>query len=251
MKSIISAIVVLFTTNAIAQTNSTICIDGNISEWNLPLKYYDTETKLCYSIANDDSAFFFCIRATEENTQMRLTKVGFQISVDPKGKKKQKYNLGYKPEMTLPSSDRSSEKPSPEKMKKGFKQKLMYAYLSGFKGITDDTYLVNNLKSVQFAMNWDTLNFLNIEYKIPFSVIDYDTTVNQLSLGIILFAMEMPSGGMQPPSNMSGESPSEISPPSGMTPPQGGGMPQRGMNNMSDMFSEKKVWTKFKNLIVK
>ncbi|MBI3235442.1 MAG: hypothetical protein HYZ42_15630, partial [Bacteroidetes bacterium] len=239
----------LFSTFTVAQTNTKIIIDGNNKDWTFPLKYYDEETRLHYSIANDDSAFYFFIVARDLNTQMRLTRFGFQISIDPKGKKKEKFNLVYKPEMILPQGGGKPEKPSIEKMIMEFKQKLLIVSLNGFIGISDDSYLASNLKSVQFAMDWDTLKALNIEYKIPFSAIGYDTTMKQLSLGIILMPLEMPSGGMQgsgmpsggmPGGGMGGGSPS------GMPPSQ-----QGGMNGGGDLFSEKKVWTKFKPLILK
>jgi len=238
MKKILVAITILFSISICAQNKQTIVVDGNLNDWSYPMQYYDSETKLNYSIAYADSAFFFCIQAIEENTQMHLLKVGFQISLDPKGKKKQKFNLVYKPQMM--SVKDKPEKPSIENLKKEFTQKPIIVSLSGFTGIANDTYLTSHLKEIQFAMGWDSLNFLCIEYKIPFSLINYQPTERDASLGIILFAMEMPTVGVQPNGGMRGN------PPSDMSPPQGGGMPPRGgVNSMRDMFVEKKVWTKF------
>jgi len=242
MKRLLFAFVIFFCSNGVAQTKQPIIIDGKINDWPLPLLYYNAETKLSYSIRNDDSAFYFCIRATEETTQMRLARVGFQLSIDPNGKKKQKFNLVYKPETKMGPGGGSKGKPLTETLKNEFRQKLLLVSLSGFTGIANETYISKDLKTLRFAMDWDSLNMLNIEYKVPFSAIGYDTTMKQLSFGIILFAMQMPSGGMQTPDGMGG------SPPSGMSMPQGNRMPTEGMN---DMFSEKIIWTKFKALIRK
>jgi hypothetical protein len=251
MKSFLFAIMILLSNFVVAQSNTSIIINGNISDWAFPLKYYDAETKLSYSIANNDSALYFCISTTDENTQMRLTRVGFQISIDPKGKKREKFNLVYKPEITIPASGGIAEKPSPEKIKKEFRQKPILVSLSGFPSITDDTYLANTLKGIEFAMDWDTLKRFGIEYKIPFSAIDYDTNAKQLSLGIILMPIEMPSGGLPPQGDTGGGPPSGMSPPTGMPPRQEGEILQGGLNARSDLFMEKKIWTKFKPLISK
>jgi hypothetical protein len=245
MKKFLLPFVILFSTNCIAQTKQPIIIDGKINDWSLPLQYFNAETKLNYSITNDDSAFYFCIRATEENTQMRLTQFGFQLSIDPNGKKKQKFNLIYKPERKMSPGGGLNGKPLQETIKNEFRQKLLLVSLNGFTGIANETYISKDMKTVQFAMDWDSSKMLNIEYKVPFSAISYDSTMKQLSFGIILFAMEMPSGGMQPPDGMGSSSPS------GISMPQGNGMPPGGMNGMNDMFSEKNIWTKFKVLISK
>lgn len=243
----------LFSTAIVAQNNPVAIVDGNVNEWDIPLRYYNSDTKLSYDFKNDDSALYVCIRATEEQTQKRLTQTGFQISLDPKGKKKQKYNLVYQPERTTPLFEgKRASQPSPEQMRSAFKLRPMLVTLSGFKHTVDNTYLADNLKDIQIAMDWDTLGFLNIEYKIPFSEFDYDSTAKHLSLGVILFAMEMPSGGIPRQGNMEGPPPGGGGGMGGMNgggPPGGGGrMPQRegDMNAMSDLFSEKKVWIKFK-----
>lgn len=223
-------------------------IDGKIDEWNIPLNYYDDGTKLNYTIINDDSAFYICIRALEESTQMRMLNAGFQISVDPKAKKSQKFNLLFKGNPSLPSNLKSNEIFSLASIRKEFNKINTLVSLSGFKGVEDDTYIASTLQELSFAIKFDTTNSLNIEYKIPFKSIGLNSVEQEISIGIILTSIKSPTEGLP---SMGGMPPSDKQPPNGMPPPQSEGIPTMAMKGNSDMLSEKKVWTKFKIVFLK
>lgn len=240
MKIYFSLLLLLSAFSVKAQTNAPVIVDGVMNEWNSPLQNYDDGAEIAYSITHDREAFYLGIRATDERTMMRIARLGFKIALDPTGKKKEKYILTYKPELVLPSRGAIRERPGFEKMRSDFNQKPVELSLSGFKGIPNKKFRLAELPLVEFAMNWDEENNLNMEYKIPYSAVGYIPGGNDVSFGITLLAFEMPSG-MQPSlgGGMGGD-PSRMGGSSGA----GDGAGRMG-GRMAEMASEKVIWYKY------
>jgi hypothetical protein len=223
------------------QTTSKISIDGKSNERKHTFSNYDTETKLRYSITNDNDNLYFCFSAEDERTQMRILKTGIQISVDIKGKKKVKNSVAYKPEFEMPTRKGPDAKPSIETEKNHFRLSPLILTLKGFKSYNEGIYEAKTLKNIQFAMDWDSTNSLIIEYKVPFSELSYSPDVTKdISVGVFLLAFEMPSG-MMPPGG------GGMMPPPGMSPPPGMGGPSAdAMKSFEELSQEKKFWTTYK-----
>jgi hypothetical protein len=234
MKLYLPGVIIIAGLSMSAQSKIPTEIDGDLNDWNLPLRYLNIETKLNYFITNDDSAFYVSIRVVEDQMIMRLLNVGFQISLNPTGKKKEAFDLQFNPQNNI--SALPPGKHDIEEIMDKFRQTPIVIRLNGFSKTSDDIYLASTLKSIQFAMNLDSLNILNIECRIPFSEMNYQLSEDEIALGIILFAMEPPSGKMQPPPGMDG-------PPAGMSPPQDQGFPPNGRTGF-EAISEKSIWMK-------
>ena len=58
-----------------------VVADGKPNEWKIPLKYFDEKSKLQYAITNDFQNLYFCIRATEQETQTKILRAGLQIKI--------------------------------------------------------------------------------------------------------------------------------------------------------------------------
>ena len=227
--------------------NKEITIDGKGNDWPIPLKNYDSQTQISYSITNDNANLYFCFRTEDLKVQSRLIKMGFQISIDTKGRKSTKNSFLYKPELNISPRERHAGKPLEIGLKTEFKLSPMIVTLKGFANYSKETTLdIRTLKNEAFALDWDSSNVLIIEYKVPFSELAFtpDTT-SILSLGFILPAIEVPSGIMPPPSRGMGGGPPDGEGMGEMRPTpdmqNGGGRPEMG-----EMTKEKKFWVKFK-----
>ena len=51
--------------------------DGVLSEWQVPLRYFDDKSKLQYTITNDSVNLYVCIRATDEESQLKIVRSGY------------------------------------------------------------------------------------------------------------------------------------------------------------------------------
>lgn len=254
-------LVIMNIISAFGQQDTTTGFYDASKNWPQPFKQVDSTTRLYYAVKNDQNAFYFMIAAKDLPTQTRLLKNGFQLHIDPKGKKNHKFNLLFKPEKT-PGHRGGRVKPSFELLKGEFNPATVEVELSGFSNLKNGTFSLKYLDTPKITLNWDTANVLFIEYKVPFTIINYIKTDKMLSWGVILPAPEfaqnnasgrpsgMPGGrphggGMPGGRGPGGGMPS--GPPPGGEPPAGGFPPpsSSGSSNFADMMKEKAFWVKF------
>lgn len=67
---------------------SVIKIDGDASEWHLPLRFYDNSTKLFFDFSNDDNNLYLCFQSKDDAEQMKIMRAGITITLSTKGKGK-------------------------------------------------------------------------------------------------------------------------------------------------------------------
>ena len=70
-------------------------IDGNISDWGLPLRFSNPEYSMQYAVTNDDKNIYVCVYSKDESFQMRMLKAGMSICFDPKGEKNKNMSLVF------------------------------------------------------------------------------------------------------------------------------------------------------------
>lgn len=74
---------------------SKIVIDGDLKDWGDSLRYYNTEKKINYAIANTRDTLYMAIRINDRSEQTRILRAGLTFSIDPKGKKKETYSITF------------------------------------------------------------------------------------------------------------------------------------------------------------
>jgi hypothetical protein len=158
-----------------------VTIDGKISEWPNPLRFYDQETGMNYSISNDNFNLYFVCSVSNEFLQTKILRSGLEFRIDTLGKKSFgvaiKYPLGnisvtdIKSNTNPPSKEGSYIKPD----RSGFKLKLLAEateiQLVGFNpylGKIITLSLQNNI-GISAAIDFDTMGIMNYEALIPFS----------------------------------------------------------------------------------
>src|SRR5438876_522138 len=83
-----------------------VTVDGNSKEWEIPLRFYDSKSKLQYIVTNDSSNMYVCIRVTDERLQAKIMNAGMSVWIDTTGKNKQQVGITF----PLGSSERSKSK---------------------------------------------------------------------------------------------------------------------------------------------
>lgn len=178
-----SILLTLFTIGSCSSTiyqatwqSKTVVADGSPDEWQLPLRYSDSESGLQYNITNDESHIYICIRATEQPIQMKIMSSGMEIWLDPSGKNKETagiqfplpVNHGQKPKSeNMPPDMKSGKNPGRMNMAEQFKLEEPQLKLSGFLPEYNGTFKVSNLNGVKAAINWDEQNTMTYELAIP------------------------------------------------------------------------------------
>lgn len=96
MRKNISAFVLMFFLVSCAKTvyyssdwqSNKITIDGKMSEWSNPLRFYDQESGINYSISNDNQNLYLCCTVANEQMQLKILRSGIEFSIDTLGEKK-------------------------------------------------------------------------------------------------------------------------------------------------------------------
>lgn len=247
--------------------DSTISIDGKSKDWPSFLRFYISGAKAQFDFCNDSSYLYICIKASDLNAQARLLHAGIDIWFDPTGKKKMKTGIAFpqklerapgdQPQKIKAGTDPSSA-PSEKSVASRLREHVIFAQTSirviGMIGVTEQAIPMQNKYGIDIAYDWDSLNILSIEYKIPLALIlQHPVQASDLShplgLGIVIGAepIQHESSAPMPSSAQGGQ--------------RGGAMNQAGSRNnaggrngglqnnlANDRFSndneQQKVWLK-------
>jgi hypothetical protein len=182
-----------------------INVDGNLIDWNLPLQYYDEDSKLNYSFANDESNLYICIRAVDLQTQLKMIKGGMNVWVDVAGKKNEMVGIRY------PLNEKLLPNHTVEKFKKGERHDMNHymhqmileqsqMQLLGFRIADNGVSNLHNTSGITAALGWDSTGVLAYEVVIPTKTFYKDklsTTdgMKTWSIGIVLNGVEAASDG--------------------------------------------------------
>jgi uncharacterized membrane protein YgcG len=151
-----------------------VTIDGKANEWKIPLDYYDDKTKLNFSISNDGANLYFCVRATEYETQSGIVRNGLQIFIDTTGGKKKEMSIGFpiiqKEKSSGTETDRHTEMdPSAASygLRKKYSTTTKQMKITGFPGGINGLADLPNMYGINAYLNWDTNNIMIYEACIP------------------------------------------------------------------------------------
>lgn len=169
-----------------------VVADGKANEWKLPLKYYDEKSKLQFSVSNDLKNIYFCVRATEQETQTKMINAGFQLWIDTTGKNE--HSIGVQFPMantnikTTPTEQVPHQKGRPKDIT-ALKNKFINGYremeLSGFKTGINGTSPLNSKWGIAASVNWDSAEIMTYEAIVPFNTFYKDSITPKDSLKLM------------------------------------------------------------------
>ncbi len=198
-------------------------IDGDPMEWPQPFRYYDGNTKLQFAIENDTANIYLCFKITDEPTQLRLFNGGMAVWIDPKGKKKETAGImfplkheriasgsGQKHKTQVEAEDPSVQRSDILRLKQHALLQQTTIHLKGFTGVPEQELPLKNDYGINVGFNWDSLNILSIEYKIPVKLLLGHNllladTLKPIGLGFLENALEVPTRTVQDESAQGGD----------------------------------------------
>ena len=225
-KSILIVAISLLSLSSVAQNE----VDGNPSEWKLPLQNYDKDAHFQYDATNNDSMLYICIRIPDARFQIKAAKAGMSIFIDTTGKKKQIIGIYY----PVKSNDQTTSKMERPMSMSGTSDinqitKIVEPSLKQFntKGFItgNGTYIQKNIEGIIAVGAYDEIGILTVEYQVPFKTFYHNLTTTdkdkKITLSIVVNGLPMPQ--------FSGNSPG------GDGPPMGGGSPSGNMPDPQEM----------------
>jgi hypothetical protein len=187
--------------------DSVITIDGSPIDWDQPFRYFDSKSKLQYSVVNDAKYIYVSIKTNDPKAQMKIMRAGMDVSFDAGGKKKDIGTVHF-PIKTNPKLDVNSdpadmeqqvvEKPDVVKMKADWSISSRDIHTQGFKNLPAVITEADSGKyGIEAAISWDRSESMTYELRLPFSAFYKDEltgadTVHPITISIKAYAMDLP-----------------------------------------------------------
>ncbi len=169
--------------------SKSVVIDGQTDDWEVPLRFFDTKTKLNYSITNDAENIYICVRATDDDNVKGITRRGLQLWIDTTGKKGHQVGILFPMTQKLEGQSESgkhrnegndgsaeqqaSSDPSiidtakQNRMHRRFIQEAKQMRVSGFRTIPNGPVELPDIYGLNLAVSWNSYNVLVYEAAIP------------------------------------------------------------------------------------
>lgn len=177
-------------------TNQPVIINGNASEWNLPLKNYDNQTNLFFAIKNDSNNLYLCFQSKDEMNQAKIISSGMKIILSDK------INGKHKSSISFPLALKHAAKPAaytddplaPRQTRHAsFLASDTMMEVRGFTN-TNGTISIHNDSGIRAAVGFDSANTLTYELAIPLKELfgntyDLKDITKDISLNVIINAM--------------------------------------------------------------
>jgi hypothetical protein len=158
-----------------------VTVDGKIPEWSDPLRFYDEENGINYTISNDHQNLYLCCSISNEILQIKILRSGLEFAIDTLGKKSFpvsiKYPIGNKsiPEPKRNTNTQSEAGSNGRFDRSAYKLKLVAEakemQLVGFKPPLERVISLSdqNNTGVSAAIDFDKMGNMYYEAVIPFS----------------------------------------------------------------------------------
>jgi len=207
-KYFLSIMGLLITSFAISQekpasewAKNLINIDGNAKDWNLPLKYYDNDTKLFFEIKNDNNNLYLCFQSNDQVNQAKIIRAGMKITLSSKINGKHKATIYF----PLPLKKDSTKVSPADEMNSDPEishQNMHTAFLAAdsmmeVTGFTNKNGMIpsHDSSGIHASINWDQNNTLTYEVAIPLKEMfgnDYagKTISKNISLDVVINAFK-------------------------------------------------------------
>lgn len=75
--------------------SNKVTVDGKISEWSNPLRFYDEKNRINYTISNDHQNLYLCCSISDEFMQTKILRSGLEFGIDTLGKKSFPVSIKY------------------------------------------------------------------------------------------------------------------------------------------------------------
>jgi len=184
-----------------------VVVDGDPSEWFIPLRFYDADTKLNYTLSNDDEKIYLCVRIVDELSQAKVIRNGINIWFDTLAKKNKQCGIlfpvpdkgadDYQTDGASTDGDGgghhrgggSGKHGGVDAVKKKFLRQANQMQLIGFKKGIPDYLAPENEYGINVSINWDVNNIMIYEAAIPFKAFYKPALVAKDSLRNFDFSM--------------------------------------------------------------
>jgi hypothetical protein len=193
-------------------------MDGLPTEWPADRFQTDADTHISYAFDNDENDLYVVMKIADMPEQMKLMRMGMRLFIDLKAKKKENMGIefpvkrdptqgggfsgggGSRPPQGEESGDGGGDrrKFDIKAMRERMALNMVSMKTFGFEGQDEPKEIgLTMFNKANLVYNWDSLEVMSIEYKIPLGTIDDIKSLDNknITIGWKIFGVEIPSGG--------------------------------------------------------
>ncbi len=178
----------IFVSGTFQQT--LIKIDGDLTEWNRPLRFGSNGGQAQYNVTNDGQNIYIAIETKDAATVLKILRNGINIYFDVDGGKSKKMGLAF----PLPNSivvNASSSESDKVTMLESLLVQANSFNTTGFINVDNRLHDVINKSGIKVAIKQETISSLSYEAAVPLKYIYNNTATakkaqNNISVGIII-----------------------------------------------------------------
>ena len=186
-----------------AYQTTPVTVDGDLKDWNLPLQYYDEESRLNYSLSNDEQNLYICVRAVDQQSQLKMIHAGFNVWIDTTGKRNQTVGIRFPLDEKLlphhtPEHREKGKMPDMNNLMSKMVLEQSQMQLLGFKNANNGVSPLHNESGISAAIKWDSSGVLAYEAVIPFKTffkdkISFSNLSKTWTISFVLNGIEQPA----------------------------------------------------------
>ncbi|MBC9928737.1 hypothetical protein [Chitinophaga qingshengii] len=150
-----------------------ISIDGQATEWPKPLQFYNNDTKLFYTIANNKDTLFMIVSSPDQASQRRILRSGLSVSINATGKKKGGAMITFPlvgEIMGAPDVPKESRQKLADEWKRQALANVKEIKVEGLTGVTDGNIPANNSYGIRTSAAFDAAGNLVCEMAVPLAL---------------------------------------------------------------------------------
>ncbi len=177
---------------------TAVTVDGDLKEWNEPLRFASSNGLVQYNVTNDNDNIYVSLETHDDATAIKILQAGVNIYFDPAAGQSKNICLAFP--LSNPSSAPQPKTMNTDGMKSGkneLRQVLLLEAITfsatGFQNMENRLYDVKDKSKIKVAIKSEVNNGLGYEAVIPMQYIFGNTsgannTGHNMSVGIIINA---------------------------------------------------------------
>lgn len=156
--------------------DSAITADGDLSEWNLPLRFGSNTGLVQYNITNDNENIYVSMQTHDEATAIKILRAGVNVYIDPAAGHSKKMDIAFPlpaaaPTGNLKNNTGNNARPDRSEMRNALLIQTNTFKTTGFENLEDRIYDVSDKSNLKLAIKFEADNSLCYEAIIPLKFI--------------------------------------------------------------------------------
>jgi hypothetical protein len=179
---------------------SKITADGDLNDWELPLRFQSVIGGMQYAVTNDNDNIYVSLHTSDDGTQNKILKAGVDIYIDPTGGDDKTMDISFPLKGSANQANEFPQNSTSKDRKDNVKTKQEMVMLSntfnvsGFTTMENRLYDIKDSSNIRVALKIDDAGNMGYEAIIPIKdVLGIPMTATEagqkITVGVVINAL--------------------------------------------------------------